>query len=47
MANLLAEEMFIEYNSSLLREHTVNQTFFMLYRVQVSPTNLSFNLHLS
>jgi len=26
--------MFREYNSSLLRQHTVNQTFFMLYRVQ-------------
>jgi len=34
MANLLAEGMFREYNSSLLREHTVNQTSVMLYRIQ-------------
>jgi len=33
MAALLAEKMFTNYNSSLLSEHTVNQYFFVNYRL--------------
>jgi len=33
MANLLAEKKFRICKSSLLREHTVNQSFIALYRV--------------
>jgi hypothetical protein len=34
MANLLAHNMFINYNLSFLRQHTVNQYFFVFYPVQ-------------
>ena len=34
MADLLAQNMFINYNLSLLRQHTANQYFFVLYPVQ-------------
>jgi hypothetical protein len=34
MANLLAQNMFKNYHSSLLRQQTVNQYFFVFYRVQ-------------
>jgi len=33
MANLLAQKKFTDYNSSLLRQHTVNQYFFVFYCV--------------
>jgi len=33
MATLVAKKMFTNYNSSLLREHTVNQSFIAFYRV--------------
>jgi len=33
MATVLADKMFRDYSSSLLRQHTVNQSFFVLYRV--------------
>jgi len=31
MATLLAEKMFGNYTPSLLRQHTVNQSFFAFY----------------
>ena len=34
MATLLADEMFTDCNSSPLRQHIVNQTFFVFYRIQ-------------
>jgi len=37
MATLLAKIMFGNYNSSLLRQHTVNQYFFVFYRVTKAP----------
>ena len=33
MKNVLAQNVFTNYNSSLLRQHTVNQNFFVFYPV--------------
>jgi len=33
VANLLAQKMFRNYNSSPLRQHTANRSFFVFYQV--------------
>jgi hypothetical protein len=46
MATVLADKMFRDYNSSLLRQNTVNQSFFVLYRVShgIQPSCQSYLL---
>jgi hypothetical protein len=43
MANLLAEKVFRKCNSSILRQHTVNQFFLCVLSMSVSPAALSYN----
>jgi hypothetical protein len=40
MATLLADKMFTNYNSSLLIQHTVNQSFSVFYRALLQPATL-------
>lgn len=39
MATLLAKKIFTNYNSSLLRQHTVNQSFFFSLYVYTSAAH--------
>ena len=42
MATISAQKMFTKYNSSLLRQHTVNRSFFVLRPVQQDLVILSY-----
>jgi len=43
MANLLEEKMFTNYNSSILRQHTVKKYVFVFYRVSKDYYSHIFN----
>ena len=43
MANLLEEKMFTNYNSSILREHTVKKYVFVFYRISKDYHSHNFN----
>jgi len=46
MANLLEENMFTNYNSSILRQHTVKEYAFVFYRVSKDYHSNNFNNYL-